>query len=199
MKLHFYTDKGSSYSYDDIMDLDMKDDDILSSYKEYIAAHGKSSGSYTIEEYLSDNYSEDIVELLSDCDCCDLQDAIDGLFFYSTNGQFDWGDVTGSYYNNFDKMVSELKCDLQFDNDSIVSSFSAILNDGFSFVSSHSIELCLSNFYSGNGEPVGATATLEIIDKFMNNHSWHSGFYDKGNLITDIKEWSKSNQLIRFC
>lgn len=181
MKLHFFTDKNAPYSFDYYIDI-MSDEEF-----------NQLSLDDTIIDILN---SEDVLDCISDSDLGDLVvEAIDPMFDMSTNGMFDWNEKTGEYYDLFDAMLQELLCTTENDAGEIIKQFNCALDEFYDFTDS-TFSFSPTNFYSGNGEPIGAQLALNIVDVFMKGNCWHIGFYDSNdNLITDIAKWSQNNIL----
>ena len=181
MKLHFYTKKASSFSYNSIIKI-MEDE-------RFFALNQKAM----IGEILN---SDDVLDIISDNDWSELTAAIEPLFDKTTNGVFDWNKKTGEYYVFFNEMLHDLNCSLENEAGEVFSSYYCELSDRGCCFHDHIISLYIPNFYSGNGEPVGAQLALEMAEHFMNANQWHIGFYDANELlITDIASWAKNNML----
>lgn len=181
MKFHFYTKDTSNYSFDSIIEI-MGDE-------EFESLIGKES----IEKILN---SDDVIDEIRDYDWDELVENIESLFDMTNDGEFDWNDKTGEYYDFFDKMLHDLICSLEKSDGIVIASYSCELSDEGSSFSNSTLSLYIPNFYCGNGEPVGAQLALNMVECFMKANQWNVGFYDANNvLITDIPAWAKNNML----
>ena len=180
MKLHYFTRDKASYSFESYVDI-MKDEEFNLRVQEQ-----------ALEDVLN---SDDVLDLISDSDLSDIIIPIDSLFDMKTNGVFDWEDKTGEYYGLFDAKIRELCCNLETELGDIVREYRCELSDGYYNFSNDTFSLSLTNFYSGNGEPIGAQLALDIVEHFMKENHWNIGFYDDKNLITDIPNWAKEHIL----
>lgn len=180
MKLHFYTKDTASYSFNSIIEI-MDDEEFKILNQEE-----------SIEQILN---GDDVLELISENDWFKLVSEIDMLFDINNDGVFDWIEKTNEYYDFFDLMLHDLRCNLEDDKGDVKSVYSCELSDSRKF-SDAILSLYIPDFYCGNGEPEGAQLALNMVDCFMRDNKWNIGFYDANDvLINDIEDWSKINKL----
>jgi len=182
MKLHFRTNDKAPYFFEYSLDI-IDDEEFYSLLKEK-----------DLDEVLN---SDDVLDSISDSDLSDIIEVIDNLFDKTTNGMFDWNDKTGDYYNLFDSMLHELVCSLENEAGDIIKKYECELSDGYFDFSGNIMSISLCNFYSGNGEPIGAQLALDMVEVFMKAGNWHIGFYDSNaKLVTNISNWAKEHVLV---
>ena len=181
MKLHFYTQEKATYHFDcSIFIMDDEEFDSLIEEDE-------------IDDILN---SDEVLDMLYDCDLDDIIEVIDSLFDKTSNGMFDWNEKTEEYYELFDNSLHMLICRLENEDDEIMKEYNCELSVGRYRFSDDILSVSLSNFYCGNGEPIGAQLALEMVELFMNTGEWHVGLIDsKNNLITNISAWAKDHIL----
>ena len=180
MKLHFYTKESAPYSFESFVDL-FEDEEFKSLIREE-----------KIEVIIN---SEEACEAFYDGDLDKLEEAIASLFDMNTNGVFDWTQKTDEYYDHFNRMIKYMNCKVEYDSGEIIAEYDCDLSDIF-HLDGHTLYITLTNFYSGNGEPIGAQLALNLVERFMETNQWHVGLYDsKGLLVTDIESWAKNNKL----
>lgn len=180
MKLHLYTKESAPYSFENHIDI-IKDEEFRALLQEE-----------AVEDILN---GDDVRDSFYDGDLSTLETAISSMFDMTTNGVFDWNEKTGEYYDLFERMIRFLDCNVEYDSGEVIAVYDCELSERF-HVDDNTLYLTLINFYSGNGEPIGAQLALDLVECFIKANNWNIGFYDAaGNLITDIASWSKKNKL----
>lgn len=181
MKLHFCTQDKAEYSFEYSLNI-MSDDEYNSLIQEK-----------EIDDILN---SDEVLDLISNSDLDAIIEVIDSLFDKTSNGMFDWNDKCVEYYDLFDKSLQKLCCRLENEAGDFIKEYNCKLSDGYYIFSDKNLSVSLTNFNSGNGEPIGAQLALEMVELFMNTGQWHVGLIDsKNNLITNISAWAKDHIL----
>ena len=182
MKLHIYTKESASYSFDCTIEI-MDDEEF-----------DKLLQDSTIVDVLN---SDEVTSIIENSDFAyDLRDAIDPLFNMESNGEFDWNEKTCEYYDLFNKHVKDCICQVEMESGKIIKQYQCVHDDCYFTFSEDCFSFCLPNFYSGNGEPIGAQLALEMVDMFMKSCHWHIGLIDsEDRLVSNISSWAKDNIL----
>ena len=142
---------------------------------------------------------DDVRDLLNDDlfsgGLSNLESIVSSMFEKTTNGVFDWNEKTGEYYDHFERMISFLSCNVEYDSGEIIAVYDCEFSDYFQF-NGHILSFTLVGFFSGNGEPIGAQLALDLAECFMESNQWNVGFYNAdGILVTDISSWARNNEL----